>query len=450
MIGRAIALFVCSIGIALAEPSREEFGYEAPIAVKGTTSVYRAPLTASVYQGVARTDLGDMRVFNASGEIVPHGLARAAAEAAKRMVALRLFPLELSSSQPQGDVSLQVEVQKDGAIVNVRSSQPPERGRRAYLLDATQVKEVLTALTFQWQADGANDNLHRINIEASEDLKNWRILTQGILAKLEHDGQILERNRVEFPAQRVKYLRVLPSDFSSNSDLTITGAKGEFSPKVDSPRNWLTLTPQTSDKPEEQRYILGGKMVVDRARITLAPNSVARVSVMFRAKDGDTWLHASQKTVYRLDTSGVVIKDDEIRFGREIAANQWLIRQTTRSGNGLSQVTALELGWIPHDLVFVARGDGPFSLAYGKNGLQPVDNGIDELLRQSKRDDPQRVEIGEATLEVARELKGERALQRSWTAGWKSWLLWAVLLLGVGLLAYLALRIGKQIGRETE
>ncbi|OGI62427.1 MAG: hypothetical protein A2W18_13325 [Candidatus Muproteobacteria bacterium RBG_16_60_9] len=315
-------------------------------------------------------------------------------------------------------------------------------------MDATQVQEVLIALSFQWHAEGSNGNLRRITIEASEDLKNWRTLAQGILAKLERDGQILERNRVELPTQRVKYLRILPSDATSNSELTLSAVTGEFSTQIDPLRNWLTLAPQTSDKPEEQRYILSGKMAVDRTRIALAPNSVARVSVMYRANDGDTWLHAGQKTVYRLDTSGAVIKDEEIRFGRGIVATQWLIRQTGRSGSGLSQITALELGWVPHDLVFVARGGGPFSLAYGKSGLQPVDDGIDELLRQSKRDDQQRVEIGEATLEAARELKGERALQRSWTAGWKSWLLWAVLLLGVGLLAYLALRIGKQIDRQ--
>jgi hypothetical protein len=450
MMGRAIALFICAVGVAQAEPTREEFGYEAPIALKGTASVYRAPLTTSVYQGVTRADLGDMRVFNASGEIVPHGLTRPAAESTKQSVALPLFPLELSPDRPHGDVSLQVEVKNDGAIVNVNNSTRAISGQRTYLLDATQVEKTLTALTFQWQSEGGNSNLRRINIETSDDLKNWRVLTQGILAKLEHDGQIFERNRVEFPAHRVKYLRILPVDSSGDAGLTLTRVDGELSAEAEPSRNWLTLTAQTSEKPGERRYVLGAKMTIDRARIALAANSVARVTILFRYKDGDSWQYAGQKTVYRLETSGTVIKDDEINFGRGIVADQWLLRQVGGSGGGLSQVSALDLGWIPHDLVFVARGPEPFTLAYGRNGLTPVDDGINELLQQTMRGNHQRVEIGEAKLESSRELRGARALQRSWTAGWKSWLLWAILLLGVGMLTYLALRIGKQIGQEPE
>lgn len=448
MIGRVATVFVVLTAIAHAEPSRDEFAYEAPITLNGSASVYRAPLTASVYRNVTRADLGDIRVFNAAGEILPHGVTLAVAEAAKRTAALPLFPLAVDPDRSRDDVSLQVEVQKDGSIVKIKGAQPSLPGRRIYLLDASRVDEPLTALTIRWRVVHADGGLHRIQIDASDDLKSWRSLTQGILARLEHDGQVLERNRVELPRQRSKYLRIVPADPASS--FSLTGVDGEFSAQTDAPRNWLTLAPQAPAKSEEQRYILDGKMPVDRARVVLAPNSVARVLIMYRAKDGDSWLYAGQKTVYRLETSGTALRDDEIRFGRAIVARQWMVKQTAKSGGGLSQITALALGWVPHNLVFVARGDPPFRLAYGRSGLPPVDYGVDELLRQSKRDGQRRVDVGEATLGSPIEILGARALRGGWTAGWKSYLLWTVLVLGVGVLALLAVRVGRQIGRGGE
>lgn len=449
MITRIFVLLVGSMGLAVAEPSREEFGYEAPLALTTTTSVYRAPLTASVYQGVARSDLGDMRVFNAAGEVVPHGLIRSAAEVAKQSIALPIFPLALNANKADSDVSVYVEVEKDGAIARVKTGQAAEDDRNAYLADVTRVQQALTALTFQWSADETTGLLHNVSIESSDDLKNWRVIAQGTLAKLKHDGQVLERNRIEFQAQRAKYLRILPNSAINGASFIVTSVEGEFTANIDPPRRWLILSPSASAKPNEQIFVSDGKMPVDRARVGLQPNSVARVTVTYQTKEGEAWILAGHKTVYLLDTPGGALRDNEIHFGRGIVASRWRVTQARQSADSSRLVTALELGWVPHDLVFVARGDAPFTLAYGRRGLQPVDFGIDELLSHSKRGDDQRVEVGQATIGPSRELQGTKALRAHWTAGWKSWLLWVVLVLGVGSLALLAARIARQVGREV-
>jgi len=448
MIIRVLTLFFCTAGVALAGPTRDEFAYEAQISLKEPASLYRVPLTANVYQRVTRADLGDIRVFNAAGEIVPHGLNRPTVDPKRNIVNLPLFPLELGSNDSRDDVSLHVEVGKDGTIVNVRSTTHSGPKRTAYLVDTTKIEKALSALNFQWRAEQTNGGVYHVDIEASDDLKNWRRVTQGVLARLVHNGQVLERDRAEFAAQRAKYLRIMP--VTPAAGLTISAVRGEFSTTSDPQRNWLGLAAQPSEKPNEQRFFLNAQMAADRARLNLTENSVARVTILYRDKDGDAWQYAGQRTVYRLQAANTDIRDVEIRFGRGIVARQWMIRQTTSSGAGLSQITGLELGWQPHDLIFVARGAAPFRLAYGRYGLAPVDDGIDELLRQSKRGDAQNLKIGDAVLENPEVLSGERALQRSWTAGWKTWLLWAILLLGVVMLAYLALHVGKQVGREEK
>jgi hypothetical protein len=54
--------------------SPSDFAYTAGILTQGEGAVYRLGLTPEVYDGLTRPDLGDLRVFNAAGQPVPHAL----------------------------------------------------------------------------------------------------------------------------------------------------------------------------------------------------------------------------------------------------------------------------------------------------------------------------------------------------------------------------------------
>jgi len=52
----------------------QDFAYAVPLQFEGQDALYQATLPLSVYQNTVRSDLGDLRVFNAQGEVVPHML----------------------------------------------------------------------------------------------------------------------------------------------------------------------------------------------------------------------------------------------------------------------------------------------------------------------------------------------------------------------------------------
>src|SRR5262252_298439 len=85
---------------ALAAAERpQDFAYGIPLAVDGRDAFYQVEMPRAVYEGVVRADLGDVRVFNAAGEVVPHALRPrlTATKAAPAPVKATLFPLRTNA-----------------------------------------------------------------------------------------------------------------------------------------------------------------------------------------------------------------------------------------------------------------------------------------------------------------------------------------------------------------
>lgn len=442
-----VVLLVLPLGAAAGEPGRTEFAYEVPLVIEQPGSIYRAPLSADIYLGVTRADLGDIRVFNVTNEVVAHGFARSDAESAKTVATLPLFPIPLDSARPGSDASVHVQVSETGTIVDVKTTARSNGGQRAYLVDASQTKEVIETIDVDLGTVGPNGFLGTLRVERSDDLNTWRGVTQGAIANLKRGDQLLEQKRITLPRQRFKYLRVSWTDPAIEQ--AVTAVKVELRAPDEPRRDWLKLEGKQEGRTGEYRYMSDIKAPVDRVRILLDKNSVARVAVLSRAKDGDPWTHRGEKTLYFLQTDAGEIQDTEIRLNHMGSARQWLLRFVGQP-NGGTAAPDLQLGWVPHELIFVARGDAPFVLAYGRAGTATIDFGVDELLRRSKREDSERIDIRPATLGPSTALRGEAARSVPWYRGdWKQWLLWVVLVLGVGALGYVAVLLSRQIKADT-
>ena len=118
----------------------------------------------------------------------------------------------------------------------------------------------------------------------------------------------------------------------------------------------------------------------------------------------------------------------------------------------------LHAGWVPHQLVFAARGAPPFTLAYGNagnRGAQSAALAIESLIpgyrddagstvRAAKTADTPTVNVKAASAQPQKELGGAARLQQQ--IDWKRWSLWGVLALGVLVLGGMAWRLVRQLG----
>ena len=455
---RAAALALLTFaGIACAQERPGEHPYSAPVQFEDTASHYRFTLPAQAYRGVSRRDLGDVRVFNAAGEPVPHAFApREVVPPAPVTRGANLFPIYGEEGQRVDATSVRVTRSGNGAVVSVRTTSTPAPARRrvlAYIVDASAIEERQQALQLEWQAtDGFSG---QARVEASEDLQNWRPVASGPVLLLEHAGARLERKRVELAGARAKYLRL--SFFGVPEDFVLKAIRVELrGEQAELVREWLAVPVSAGKEPGELLFDTAGKFPVDRIRLALPQiNTVAQVQLLARERDEDKWRLVGSATAYRLRGAGGEIVNPDIVVPSS-SERYWLLRVDQKGGGfGAGEVRA-EVGWLPHQLVFAARGDAPFRVAYGAKAARQGALAIGAVLPGYKDGDlkiarPARVGVPSGDAPQAASLLRDplqyfRALAASGDG--KKWLLWGALLAGVLLLAWMAFRLLGEVGAK--
>lgn len=450
---KRIFLSVCVWFLAFAsiadEPAKPaDFAYGMTLTTDGAGVLYELTLPAAVYRRLTRHDAGDLRVFNAAGETLPHGLRRPkTAEAVPERVAHTPFPVYTSSGEIGSGMTLSVRKDRDGQTIYIDSRELLKADRKlaALMLDTGKLKRAVHALEIEWQ-QAPTEFVGQVTVEASDDLTNWRILARGSVAHITYGGQLLERRRLEFAPHKAGYLRLTWP--AKQETPKVKAVQLELTGDAPQPvRQWVALSLEgPGEKPGEYVFTLPGHAPVDRARVQLAQtNSLVRVELLARENPSTAWRRHAEGVVYRLAVGTETLKSPELRVSVVSAPNQWLLRVMPVDGLG-ANAPVLEFGWLPHELVFTTQGAGPYQLAYGAASVGPANFPMPALLADiDKQDKNTMIHKAEAGPEVS--LGGEDRLARA--TDWKKTALWAVLAAAVVLMAWMARRLIKQMNTST-
>ncbi|TLD46447.1 MAG: hypothetical protein FAZ92_01300 [Accumulibacter sp.] len=445
--------------LALAE-SPGDFAFGMLLRPDGPQPLLRVDLPAAVHAGVSRADLGDLRVFNAAGEAVPHAWLPppSAPRARPALLPLRYFALRGEAAAGVDGVEVRIERQGGRAVLRMNDRAGVPVMLLGYLVDASTVEHPLQAFALELPAT-ADDLVARVRVEASDDLVRWTTLvSEAPVLRLAAGGQRLERLRIEFAPRRAKYFRLSWAAGSPALQLAAVGGEPAAT-LLEVPRQWQQVAGSADrDAAGSYRFDLGGQFPADRLRLLLPQaNSVAAVELLSRANDRDAWRQVTTATVYRLGAAGQEVVSPEITIVPN-GDRYWLLRVDQRGGGLGAGVPELAAGWLTRRLVFAARGPTPFQLAFGSSSARPTAYPITTLVPGHRiGDDGQPVasavaaaslEIGQATTAAVHTLAGEDARRAG--IDWQRWGLWASLLLGVALLAWMAWRLARQLARPPQ
>lgn len=369
-----LALLACAGLPAAATPS-PRFAHSAPLELEGKGALYALPLPLEVYRGIARRDLGDLRVLNGAGEVVPHALERPAGTEKKSgaVLSLAFFPLLAAPGRPVEDLSLRVERRPDGtlkAVLATGGRRDTVRRVAGYLIDASASKEPLRELRFAWAAPAAGTALDA-RLEASDDLRTWRPAASGPLLVLRRGEAVLERRALEFAPLRAKYLRLSWRAGQEDPKLSAVQAQA-VDAAADAPRSWHRFEATAGAKPGEYLFELPPGLPVDRLRFELPQeNTVVSASLIEQERPGGAERTMLSAVLYRMQHDAQKLVNPDLQVA-PAAASRWLLRVDVRGGGLGSGLPALHAGWMPHRLLFVARGEAPFRLAFGSVTAPPI------------------------------------------------------------------------------
>lgn len=448
----------CVLGVAChtlaAAPQPDDYYAGVSIEAQSGRPLIEVQIPDIVYRTVTSTDLRDVTVFNAEGVAVPHALCESPVQAVPVITRQPLPVFELqAATQPGNGAHIAVNT-PGGTAVRIEESQSdtPESSAtqtRAHVIDARAVPDALRSIQFDWRSpDDVSEA--EVRIEASEDLDRWRTVVQAsTLLQVAQGEQQLRRESIPLPEQRYYFLRVVRVDGGPPLLIASVTAERVEAPVAIEPV-WFTADAQASTS---QASTDRGEWLFDAAR--LAPvtyarlrlpldNMSLRVRIQSRNNSREVWRERWSGETYSILTEGerrtsppAEIGATHDRYWRVLPAN---------SSSVLDTSPALELGYRPARLQFMAQGGGPYTLAFGSRRAQlgPAQQ-CGSLISDARGDDLDRL-MGSGQLGAQRTLGGALALQPApKSTPVKRIVLWAVLVLGVALLVAMALSLLRRI-----
>ncbi|MFM9882531.1 MAG: DUF3999 domain-containing protein [Burkholderiales bacterium] len=444
---------VLAVNMAVAAESPNDFAMAMPLTTAGAHAHFEFAIPAAVYEGVVHADLADVRVFNGKGEAVPTALRPRAPLQTAPSSLIALTPFALRGSQASGVDAAMVRIQRRGEQLTLEmhgSNALPAETLLGYLVDTSNIKQSIRSLRFD--LDGTSEISTAARVEASDDLKSWRTVTDNApILRLEAGGQRLVQDRVEFPARAAKYWRVVFVTSRPAVPLKAVIAELIEGPVEPDRQQREFAGAPTSDRPGDFLFDTKGQFPAERVRV-IAPqiNSVAMVEVLSRAKSSDPWISRTRGTVFRLSKEGV----ESASAPSPVAVTSdryWLVRVDQRGGGLGPGAPGLALEWQPHRLVFVARGESPFQLSFGsataKSAMLPLEAVLPAAVvtqpGAAESAPPTAVAIAIAESASVRAIAGDAA--RTPPFPYRTWALWASILAAVAMLAWMAWRLTRQL-----
>jgi Protein of unknown function (DUF3999) len=423
---------------ALSTP--KDFAYGMQVNATGDAAAYRVTLPLAVYQKIVHADLADVRVFNGKGEQVSFAIERPmSGTITGAATQLSLFPLKDDSEATLAALRVTIEAGK-GAI-NVQSGHSKSDRINTYLVDGRVLDVPVSALRLEWPQD-APDFAGRMRVEASDSLADWRAVASAApIANLHSSADRLIEQRVEFPPTKAKFWRLSWS--GPAAPFVLTSLFGEPAKQsVDALHATLSVgAASPSAKPGEFQYDLGATPPVDRVNLELPDiNTVVDVELLSREHPQDPWHTVRRSGFYRLKSAGEELRNGLVTVP-PTSDRYWLVRTDPRLGGLGVAAPRLVVEWVPHDVVFVARGAGPFYLSYGSSAAKSAAVSPAML--------PKNLGIVPAALSEPESSAGESVLMPPGTPfPWKTLLLWTVLIAGAGLLGWMAFRLSKEVAKS--
>ncbi|MFW6374090.1 MAG: DUF3999 domain-containing protein [Thermodesulfobacteriota bacterium] len=432
-----------------AHPSSADFAFGLVLKPEGPGAVYQVTPPEAVYRRVTRPDLGDIRVFNANGEPVPHALRRPdPAEAGEEppWISLPFFPLFQAPSEEGGDVWLQIITDDTGAILRTRPKNRDEADiPGAYLVDAGKLAEPPNALRLDWTQSG-DSLVARVSVSAGRDLNEWVTLVPSTtLVRLRYGEHRLSRQTIQLPRPQARYLRISWPEAARSARITAVEARG-LSKSGRSARLYVQISGHSAEgeKPAFE-FDAGGRFPADEVTVLLTePNSLIQGALFSRPREEAEWRFRARGLFHHLVVEDTELVGDPVSISM-VSDRYWRLEIESEDAGLGGSPPVLELGYIPHELLFLARGAGPFTLAFGSYQAEPAAAPANPLLQMVNRKDRGGLIRRASTGEMIPLAGADGLIPPPPPIPWKRYLLWAVLILGVAAVGWMAWGVYRQM-----
>jgi len=397
---------------------------------EGSLLILEIPL--EVYQAFRRPDLGDIRIFDSTGNPVPFDVRERPNELFTPPPGEVPFFTWYGGTEIQFPANSDIEINTSGGVVRIKNQYNLSGSYPAFLVDLSLLKYAPSVLTVKFGGQGGNFNIP-VTIHYSGDLSDWKTFDKKqVLASF---GSSI-RDTLDLPeTEDIKSMRYLLINFGWKAPAPVSMTVS-FAPR-EKPGEYHEVIIQGNKSPDGKTvtYNTGAFYPAESVDFVLTEADSIPVLVKNRYTKNDKWNILSSGTLFRYNTEGKSVKNAP--FGIASQAPYWELEAT--GGVLFSSLPECVIRWKPREIIFPARGKGPWTLAYG-NAACPL-RGQGEFLPLNGNEKPEPAFF-----------TGEKRYERTDLPnvkdnGYRVFILWGVLGAAVILLSFLAFTIAKSMKR---
>jgi hypothetical protein len=351
---------------AYAQDKPADFSSQTTLTLEGEGPWYRIELPLAVQLGAHDPQLGDLRVFNGAGQAQAYSLAQHVPAQEQTSTAVKWFPLYTTAEAGDAVPVIRIERSPNGSVLEVHPQSDIEAGEeilRGWLLDTSAINAPLEQLIIDWNTE--REGFQHFTIEASDDLQRWRSWGEGQVARLSFSDEVVEQREVGLPGYTARYLRLLWRSPGNAPTLTAAHLLSAPTESPTLPLTWSPVIAGKSEQPNQYLWQLPVGLPVERVRVAITQaNSLAPGTLYGRMDDGQPWQVISSGLLYRLTQNGSDAVQDQLHLSGQVI-RQLKLEVDDRGGGLGAQAPELSVAVQATQVVFLARGEGPFTLAVG-------------------------------------------------------------------------------------
>lgn len=371
--------------------SPQSYAQRLPLATVPGAALQRVVLPAQVLAALQTADYRDIRIFNAQGQPVPMALAAGGSAtvlaATEKQITLPAYPIlggagASAGTLAQEGLSLRIEEQQGRRVVQINTSAgTPAAPSGQQVLGALFDTRTLgaPAVSLALDVDLPPAQPVSFQVATSRDLTHWSPLASTVLYRAPAQNGAagaaqLGSSTIHLTGADLKdqYLRVTWAPAQGGVDLaanvalrgaTVTTSRSAAA----AARPTVQVNLPTQNKPHELGFSLPFATPVAAIGITpQGSNVLVPVRVLGRNGNQQPWTSLAEGVVYSLQTAGVDQRSAAITLP-SYQGNSWRdirVEADTKTP-GFTAPPAVSVEFDPVQLVFVASGDAPFTLAAG-------------------------------------------------------------------------------------
>ena len=419
-----------------ADPAKPDaYAVRLPLEPAAGGSLQRLTLPASALVALKRADLGDVRVFDARGRVVPLALTGNAGREAQQSTAVQVFPVVGPPGALEGDgLSIRIEGNRVARVVTVDSSSSASSSAppAAVLLDTHAL--TLPAQAIELDADIPAGQPITLTLRSSANLKDWEPLAEKVLFRPAQGADLLGGARVSLPGTDLRD-RYVGISWNGAPGIILKGAKVITSAQAPPARIAVATSAVPLADAHELRFDLPSVGRLAALRLIESGNDgVIPIKLYGRDHAEDPWTLLSAATL-RPGEDGTVIE----LSGPPMAS--YRLEADSRTA-GFSAPPKLELLFDPVELLVALSGTPPYRLAAGQAAAPAAFLTLPEIAQQGRL--PSLSKLPVANITAPSGPPPVIALQAGAADGAlepRKLVLWAALLLGTLVLAFAAIRL---------